>query len=334
MRLFGRIKAAAKNSNLKRLGIESGIRSGPAQDIGTPRIPQLFSLKKSKPYNDNGAGYGTAVINDPALMQPWPLMVAGVANPASYGTRFSPKVPLSTVAKGGKRRVKGGVGITWPGGVQATAPQSEALGYASPMPIAAPPFGTLHANVISPLFGRPGFAYATWKPQGRIGPTLKGAPGTGQTGVSADRSRGFVPAAFASVQHMPMQQFDYSPPNDSVYDVGTVPKPYAVQPRTIRFGTNGRDLVGTYEPHDFTPADRFFKQGRSAFSWQDYSFGPEYRWLQPQQQVARYNLYNQVGLSRPLSPNNYFLGYQMQPAIAQQIGGVVGQGRPLGYGAS
>lgn len=332
-RIF-RVKQPGDKPDIDKLGIASGMRGGWSRgDIGTPKMPQIPAAK-SNPYNKRGAGYGTPAILDPTLVATWPLMVAGVANPAAYGTRFIPKGSVSRVATGGKPRVKGNVGITYPGGVEAMAPVSEALGYASPMPLSAPPFGTFHANVINPLFGRPGFHYSVSRPSGRVGPTLKGAPGTGQTGISADRSRGFVPSAYASQQHMPMQQFDYSPPNDSVYDIGLQVESRKVIPRSIGVGTDGSELVGTYRAHDFTPADRFFKQGRSAWNWQDQSFGPEYRWILPQQQPARYNLYNQIALARPLSPNQYFLGYQMQPAIAQQIGGVLGQGRPLGYGAS
>lgn len=313
------------------LGIAPGIRGGWAREqIG---MPQVLSMPGRGMPMQRGSGYGTPQNVAPFITAPTKLMVKGVNNPGAYGTRYMPHVvvPIAPPVGRSRRKQNTAYSVTWPGGVSGQGPNTGALGYSGANYLAQAPLGTLGPNVVSPLFGRPGFTYAMSKPAVRLGPIPKLSPGTGRTGSNQNRSRGFVPAAFAQAQHMPIQQFDYAPPNDVVFDVGTQVGMSKVIPRSIDVGIDGVALVGTYRVHDFTPGDRFFKQGRSAANWQDMSFGPEYRYLLSYQQVARYNLYTNTALARPLSPNNYFLGYQTQPAVAQQLGGVVGQGQPLGY---
>jgi hypothetical protein len=92
-------------------------------------------------------------------------------------------------------------------------------------------------------------------------------------------------------------------------------------PRTISVGNNGRDMVGTYDPHDFTPAVRAFTQNRSAPSYQMYSFPPDFRNLLSFQYARTYALQNIIVQARPLPQSNYFLGYTVDPKVAQQLSG-------------
>lgn len=287
--------------------------------------------------NQGSTSYGAPVITQPVsgAMPPLTLgwnRVTGIgAHPTQrvYGTR----VPTG----GGPRRILNAVlGILRPG-VSAQSQSSNALG--APQQSASQPvpyYGTTGPNSNSPLFGNPGFAYTNTLPQWRLGPTPKLAPGTGLTNRTAGtRHRGFQPAGYASKQDMGetsgLVQYDYTPMTDPTFDLGhDALQRFAVLPRSINAAYDGVELVGTYRAHDNVQADHFFKQGRSSANWQDMSFGPSYRYLLPYQQAARYNLYNQVALARMLAPNNYFLGYQTQPATAAQLGGT-GQGRPLGY---
>lgn len=112
--------------------------------------------------------------------------------------------------------------------------------------------------------------------------------------------------------------FSYQPGNDQDYKIPI--------PRTINVGTNGRDLVGTYQPHDFVGADRFFHQGRSASNWQTMAFPPNFRNLLQWQQVQRYRVRSVTRSARVLDSSQYFLGYQTNP----QVVGMIGQ-TGLGY---
>jgi hypothetical protein len=85
-------------------------------------------------------------------------------------------------------------------------------------------------------------------------------------------------------------------------------------------GVNGRDLVGTYQPHDFTPGQRDFNQWRQAANWQVQEYPPDNRQLLAWQQIQRYRVQSFTQQARPLSQNDYFLGYQVNPAIQAQIG--------------
>lgn len=222
-----------------------------------------------------------------------------------------------------------GFGVARPG-VAAQTPQVRQA-FAHQQGVAAPQTFPLVAPATGQYAKRSPYSY--YHPAQRIGPIPKLSSGSGLTGTGNrdNRALGFAPAGYATQQYMPVTQFDYMPPLDESFDIGISEKtPYAGLPKSIAVGTDGREMVGTYQPHDFTPAAHFFKQGRSGGNWQDMSFGPDYRQLLDQQQVARYNLYNQVALARPLSPNAYFLGYQTQASVSQMIGGTA-QGRPLGY---
>ncbi len=92
-------------------------------------------------------------------------------------------------------------------------------------------------------------------------------------------------------------------------------------PRGLSVGDNGRSVVGTYEPHDFTPGQRAFTQNRAAANWEIMSFPPNYRNLLAFQYARTYALQNVIVQARPMAKSNYFLGYTVDPAVAQQLSG-------------
>jgi hypothetical protein len=85
-------------------------------------------------------------------------------------------------------------------------------------------------------------------------------------------------------------------------------------------GVNGRDIVGTYNPHDFAVGIRFNHQMRSAANWQVMQFPPDFRELLQRQQVMRYQVASYTRSHAPLRQTDYFLGYTTQPAVAARIG--------------
>lgn len=297
---------------------------------GTPLVPTQGG---GPSFNRGGAGIGT-----PGQVRPFLGPNALTLGYPTGGMRAPVRSPgileSGRVARGGRYRYQSpgpvGAGI----GVQATIPASEALGALPQSAVVLPGgiYGTTGPNVVSPLFGRPGFNYAYWKPQTRLGTALKGAPGSGRTGGHANRSLGFQSAAYATEQYIDLNQYDYTPTTNPYYGIKNENNGSSI-PRSINVADDGIELLGTYRAHDSTPADRFFKQGRSAAMWEDMTYGPQYRWLLPYQQVARYNIYTELALSRMLPPNAYFLGYQTQPAVAAQLMNSGGQGAPIGYGA-
>lgn len=214
-------------------------------------------------------------------------------------------------------------------GVEATGAGSATMGAIrqGAVPFSA---GTRGANVVNPLFGRPMMSYTYAAPARRIGPIPKLSPGTGNTaGVGQNRSQGFVTAGSATQQYLGGDFFDYTPVTDPNVGAGVGMSTVSL-PRTIGFGTSGHELYNTVPPHDFTPATRNYSMGRSSAPWQDYTYGPDYRWLLQQQLVSKYNVYNGVRLAPILNPNAYSLGYVTQPAQAAALGSS-GMGRPLGY---
>lgn len=195
----------------------------------------------------------------------------------------------------------------------------------------APPAPQPDINLLTnPLFGRPGTTnYSPRVSSPQQGPLPKMSLGSGQTGQAADRST----AGFVAPGHLAVVE-DYEPVglDNEPQSVDTFTRPN-VPPKTIGVGTNGRELVGTYDPHDFTPAQRFIQQWRSAKLWQSPIFGPSWRNLLVWQQVAKYNLYNQLAQSRPVSQSDYFAGYTTSDSVAATLqgSGMGASGGTLGY---
>jgi hypothetical protein len=62
--------------------------------------------------------------------------------------------------------------------------------------------------------------------------------------------------------------------------------------------------------------------------WEVLEFPAGWRGLLVPQMAARYNLYNSVALSRPLTGNDYFIGYAMPTGSSAYPSS--GMARPLG----
>lgn len=181
--------------------------------------------------------------------------------------------------------------------------------------------------ITNPLFGRPGISYTPRVGNSQAGPLPKMSVGSGQTGQATNRST----AGFVAPGHLAVIE-DYEPVglDNEPFQVDTFTRPN-VPPKTIGVGTNGRELVGTYDPHDSTPAQRFIQQWRAASMWMSPVFGPSWRNLLIWQQVAKYNLYNAVAQSQPLSQADYFAGYVTPDTVGVQGSGMGVSGGTLGY---
>jgi hypothetical protein len=145
------------------------------------------------------------------------------------------------------------------------------------------------------------------------GPQPRLAQGSGitATGTPLPGNASALPGYLTDNEYLPTL-------ND--YDTNYVPKFTYYPPKTIGTGNNGRDLVGTYQPHDFTPGQRVLEHMRQADYWQHTSYPPNVRNLLAWQQVQKYRVQSLTLQARPLASSNYFLGYQIDPNIAAQIG--------------
>ncbi len=161
-----------------------------------------------------------------------------------------------------------------------------------------------------PLFGRPGWTYVNVVRGPARGPQPKLARGSGQTGAPGTQSA--LPSYVSQPDYHP-SEFDYQQ---------TLRESFVNRiPRTIFTGDNGRELVGTYQPHDFTIGQRFNHQMRRSHAWQDMSFPPDFRAILQYQQVMKYRVNSITQSARVLDSSNYFLGYQVTPQVAAKIGG-------------
>jgi hypothetical protein len=164
----------------------------------------------------------------------------------------------------------------------------------------------------NPMFGRPTWTYVNVIRGPVAGPQPRLAQGTGRTGKPASPGTGAQLPGYVSDNTYQPSPFTYQPVRNDNFEKEI--------PRTIGIGQDGRDIVGTYQPHDFTPAQRFFHQLRSANPWQIQAFGPNFRNTIAWQQVQKYRVKSSTISAQPLASNNYFLGYQVQPEIQAQIG--------------
>lgn len=164
----------------------------------------------------------------------------------------------------------------------------------------------------NPMFGRPTWTYVDVVRGPVMGPQPRLAKGTGRTGKpSASGTAAQLPGYVSDNAYQP-SPFTYQPINRESFE--------DVIPRSIGSGENGREMVGTYNPHDFTPGQRFNHQMRSAKNWQIMAFGPSFRNTTAWQQVQRYRVNSVTVAARPLASSNYFLGYQVQSEVQSQIG--------------
>lgn len=193
------------------------------------------------------------------------------------------------------------------GGFNPLAPRQSASQQVMALRGSPPSVAVNPANVqrINPMFGRPGYSYAraVQTPQG--GPVPKLSFGSGQTGGVDNRSTGAQAGGYLAENDYKPQGLEYA---NAVNDNGEF-----VPPKSIGVGYNGRHLVGTYDPHDFVMAQYTQSQRRSSAMWQQIGYPPQWRQLLNWQVVRRYNLLNTIAASRPISQNDYFLGYQVNP---------------------
>ncbi len=164
----------------------------------------------------------------------------------------------------------------------------------------------------NPMFGRPIWSYVDVVRGPVAGPQPRLAQGTGRTGKpSATGSGAQLPGYMSDNAYQP-SPFTYQPTDRQSFE--------DVIARSIGIGNNGREMVGTYQPHDFTPGQRFNHQMRRAANWQLMAYPPTFRNTTAWQQVQKYRVNSVTVSARPLAANGYFLGYQVQPEIQGQIG--------------
>lgn len=205
---------------------------------------------------------------------------------------MAPKVPL--VVKNPAVNAQG-VGI--PGGRTGQPPLTLAA------------FNPIQTN---PMFGRPTWTYTQVIPGPVRGPQPRLAQGSGQTGPSS------LPGNASSLPGY-LSDNNYEP---TLFTYDSVDRQNFLQPipKSIPTAQDGRDIVGTYQPHKFTPATRNFNHMRSAANWQVMEYPPNYRNLIAWQQVQRYRVNSFTAQARPLAQSDYFVGYQINPNIAANIG--------------
>lgn len=181
-------------------------------------------------------------------------------------------------------------------------------------PINAVPVSAAAQNPIglSPLFGRPGWNYVNVTQTPVKGPQPKLSVGSGRTGDSSlPGNAAALPGYLSDNSYFP-SEFEY----ESVHN----PSGRLNIPRSIGVGSDGISMLGTYRAHENVQADRFFTQNRSAPSWQQMAFPPDNRNILAYQQVRKYQLNSLTQQARPLSQNDYFVGYQVNPSIQGAIG--------------
>lgn len=206
---------------------------------------------------------------------------------------------------------------------QAPSQQVDAITRAIPVGQPVQPF--VPAIQTGALFGRPGYTYTATVVPPQSGPTPKQSYGSGLTGAPQSRQRQFAAGGFIEAVE------DYQPMGFSQQPAGDDTN-MRMLPVSIGVGTDGnKELNPTYNPHDFTPAERFLGALRAARTWLEPTFGPGWRSLLQQQLVKRYNLYNQIAMSRPLQNSDYFLGYQTTIDTAGSLGIQGGPMGSLGY---
>lgn len=172
--------------------------------------------------------------------------------------------------------------------------------------------GTQRPIESNPMFGRPAWSYVRLQQSPRMGPQprlAKGSKPTPDHALPGNTSR--LPGYLTDQEYEP-NLFDYQPQNKQTHT--------ALLPRSVALGVDGRELVGTYRPHDFVPGTRVLGSLRSTANWQVMQFAPNFRNLLAWQQVRRYRVESLTLSARPLDSSQYFLGYQVNPDIVANIG--------------
>lgn len=145
------------------------------------------------------------------------------------------------------------------------------------------------------------------------GPVSKLGYGSGRTGNSPLPGSQTIIPGYSQVYYYQPSLFGYYPKYRRNFQF--------LPPReTPESGGNGRDLVSTIEPHDFTPAQRQFSHMRRAANWQVQEYPPDFRNLLEALKVERFRTESRTVAARPLLSTDFFLGYQVNPATAQSLG--------------
>lgn len=168
------------------------------------------------------------------------------------------------------------------------------------------------ATVAGGLFGPSIYTYTAIARGPNIGPL----PRLAQAGLNNTQTN--VAGTNVNTPSYAIQE-DYKP-DTFEYGPSYNPSTFLRPPTSIGVGSNGRELVGTYEPHDNTLARYTYNQNRRATNWQQQSFPPHFRPLLQYQQVMQYQIQNMRQSATPIAQNNYFFGYQVTNTVQSQIG--------------
>lgn len=141
------------------------------------------------------------------------------------------------------------------------------------------------------------------------GPVSKLGYGTGRTG---SRGASVMIPGYAQVYEYFPTFFGYYPRYRRNFQL--------LPPKITPAANDGVELVGTYRPHDFTPGQRFFSHMRRAPYWQIQEYPPNFRNLLEALKVERFRTESRTIMARPLSTQNYFMGYMTNPTTAARLG--------------
>lgn len=144
------------------------------------------------------------------------------------------------------------------------------------------------------------------------GPVSKLGYGTGRTGCKALPGTAAMIPGYAQVYEYFPNFFGYYPRYRRNFTL--------LPPRKGVAANDGLELVGTYRPHDFTPAQLFFSHMRRAPYWQIQEYPPNFRNLLEALKVERFRTESRTVMARPLTTQNYFMGYMTNPSTAARLG--------------
>jgi hypothetical protein len=91
-------------------------------------------------------------------------------------------------------------------------------------------------------------------------------------------------------------------------------------PKHHEAASDGLEVVGTYRAHEFLVGQRFFSHMRRAAYWQIQEYPPNFRNLLEALKVERFRTESRTVMARPLTTQNYFMGYMTNPSTAARLG--------------
>ena len=144
------------------------------------------------------------------------------------------------------------------------------------------------------------------------GPVSKLGYGTGRTGRTAPPGNQVNIPGYASVYEYFPNFFGYYPRYRRNFQLEI--------PKHGQAANDGIEVVGTYRAHDFTIGQLFFSHMRRAPYWQVQEYPPNFRSLLEALKVERFRTESRTIMARPLTTQNYFLGYVTNPTTAKRLG--------------